>query len=153
MFNNYVIYFIGLFLFCRNAIHGLHLYNIENKERVSYHLLLIHSYYCTWAFVIWSCRMTHKNRPNGYVFCFENKNKTHLLTAKHRKSLKTRTSTPRKYVSRACLSQMHIFELPKVLCCRMWPWLWVNFNISSISIICLSIIKIQSSVHELWPKE
>ena len=53
-----------------------------------------------------------------------------LLTTKHsflkkKCSLgmsKTRTFTPRKYISRACLSQMHIFILPKVLCCRMWPW-------------------------------
>ena len=32
---------------------------------------------------------------------------------------RTRTFTPRKYVSRACLSQMDIFIVPKVICCRM----------------------------------
>ena len=59
--------------------------------------------------------------------------------------IKTRTFTPRKYVSRASLSQMH-FILPKVLCCRMWPWPWVNFNVSSISIICLRLWHLI-----LWP--
>ena len=35
----------------------------------------------------------------------------------------------------------------------LWPWSWVNFNVSSILIICPSIIKILSSIYDLYPNK
>ena len=42
-------------------------------------------------------------------------------------------------------TKLHIWPWPLTL----WPWPWVNFNNPSILIMCISIINIQTLVHDI----